>query len=490
MRKTLVLGGPGAGKTERLLRKILRALEDNVPPSKIAFASFTKGAVEVAIKRACDMFGLTPDDLPNFRTIHSFAFREIGLRREDVIGDDHLAAVSEITGELITTLEDPFSDAPARGRQGDPLLTLDHYARTTGRALIDAWHAHGSELEWHRLLRFSKAYAAYKADEGVIDFTDMLTAYASGPFPPLDIELAVVDEGQDLSFAQWAVAFKLFANANEFVIGGDDMQMVHHWAGADEERFLGLRSEGFAIENLGLSHRLARRPFAIAAEIGKRIERKYERDWRPADREGSVDWVSSAAEVDLSEGKDWLLLARTRAQLPGLAIAARDQGVVYSIKGEPSVRWDDVRAIRAHEALRAGRRIAREDADALGKAAGLEFAAFEGEKSAAALGYDAGRIWHDALTGINIEQREYYLTVLRRGGKLDPDAPRVRIETIHGAKGAEAESVVLATDMTYRTSKGMELSPDSEHRVFYVGATRQRDNLFLIAPKTAYEYRI
>ena len=136
MRKTLVLGGPGAGKTERLLRKILRALEDNVPPSKIAFASFTKGAVEVAIKRACDMFGLTPDDLPNFRTIHSFAFREIGLRREDVIGDDHLAGVHQL--ETIQ-IDHPRSDrfCPQLGIQQLGSMA-DQYVRQLFLELVSA----------------------------------------------------------------------------------------------------------------------------------------------------------------------------------------------------------------------------------------------------------------------------------------------------------------------------------------------------------------
>lgn len=493
---TLVLGGPGAGKTERLLKKAFSAIESGIHPSRIALASFTKAAIDVAIARACEMFGLTPEDLPNFRTIHSFAFRELGLRRDDVLSDDHLERVSELTGELLSSLENPFSDAPAAGRQADPLLTLDHYARTTGRSLADAWVDHGSDLDWHRVLRFSRAYAQYKDDAGVLDFTDMLTRYADGPFAPLGIDLAILDEGQDLSREQWRVADKAFANAEEFVVGGDDMQMIHHWAGADEDRFLGLAKAGFAIENLPLSHRLARKPFAIAEEVGLRISKRYRRAWRPSDREGSVEWVSGPSEVDFSRGSGlpdgktaWLLLARTRSQLPGLAKAVREQGVVYAMKGESSIKWPHVVAIRAHEALRAGFAIGREDAQALGNAAGRDFEGFEGERNAAALGYDAKPIWHDALVGIGIETREYYLSVLRRGRKLT-DAPKVSVETIHGAKGAEAENVLLSTDLNYRTARAMEIDSDAEHRVFYVGLTRCRESMTIIAPRTQYGFRI
>lgn len=489
MRKTLVLGRPGTGKTERLLRKIDLAIESGVRPSRISLVSFTKSAVAVAVKRACDMFGLTPDDLPNFRTVHSHAFRELGLRKGDVLSDEHLDRVAEVTGELMSTLEVAFSEAPAGGRAADPLLTIDHYARTTGRSLEDSWNDHGSEIEWHRLLRFSRAYAQYKQDEGVLDFTDMLTAYADGPGAALDIELAVVDEAQDLSRAQWRVLAKAFAGAETLVVAGDDMQMVHHWAGADEEKFLGLAGEGFEVENLPLSHRLARKPFALAEEIGNRISRRYPQSCRPSGREGSVEWVSGPGEVDLHSGKDWLLLARTRAQLPAMAQAARDQGVVYSMKGESSVKWADVRAIKAHETLRGGGQIRQDDAEALGLAVGRDFGGFDGERGASDLEYDARPIWHDALLGISIERREYYLTVLRRGGKLT-DEPRVRVETIHGAKGAEAEGVVLNTDMTYRTARAAENNPDAENRVFFVGTTRASERLVLTEPRTAYGYRV
>lgn len=489
MRKVLVLGGPGAGKTRRLLEKVDAALESGVAPSRIAFVSFTKAAVGEAVKRATDAFGLTPDDLPNFRTVHSLAFRELGLRREEVLSDEHLDAVIELTGEKLGTLESPFSEAPAGGKQSDPLLTLDHYARTTGRSLADSWADHGSEIDWHRLLRFSRAYASYKEDAGVVDFTDMLTRYAEGPFAPLDVEVAIVDEAQDLSRAQWRVVDRAFARADVLYVGGDDMQMIHHWAGADEDRFLSLRDSGWELENLPLSHRLPRSVFAVADAVGERIFRRYRRSWRPSSRDGLVGWASKADEVDLSAGKDWLLLARTRSQLPALAAAARDQGVVYSVKGKSSVDWPDVVAIKAHETLRAGRTIWRDDAEALGKAAGREFAPFDGERDAAALGYDASMIWHDALTSIPLETREYYLTVLRRGGKLT-DPPRVAVETIHGAKGREAEGVVLSLDMTRRTHRALELDPDSENRVFYVGLTRASERMILLEPRTPHGYQL
>ncbi len=184
----------------------------------------------------------------------------------------------------------------------------------------------------------------------------------------------------------------------------------------------------------------------------------------------------------------WLLLARTRAQLIGLAEAARAQGVVYTMKGRSSVAKSHVRAIQAHEALRAGKRIPGDDATVALKAS-KRSRLLDGDSSytAAEIGFDFSNIWHDALVDIPLETREYYLACMRRGEKLTAE-PRVRIETIHGSKGAEAEHVLLGTDLTYRVQKGFELDPDSEHRVFFVGLTRASESLTLLAPQTAYGY--
>ena len=57
MRKVLVLGGPGAGKTTRLLRVMEEAMDAGTHPSRIAFVSFTTAAADVAKGRAMEKFG-------------------------------------------------------------------------------------------------------------------------------------------------------------------------------------------------------------------------------------------------------------------------------------------------------------------------------------------------------------------------------------------------------------------------------------------------
>jgi|HubBroStandDraft_4_1064222.scaffolds.fasta_scaffold00019_73 superfamily I DNA/RNA helicase len=487
MKRTLLIGGPGAGKTTRALNIMAAALEAGTRPDRIAFVSFTRAAVGEARHRAEEQFGFSADDLPYFRTLHSLAFRQLVLKRSDILGNEHLSDLAGVTGELITSTSTD-TDAPAAGMNADPLLTLDHYTRTTRQSLQAAWQDHGGEIDWFRLLRFSEAYSAFRFDTGLIDFTDILERFLreAGPVP---VDIAIVDEAQDFTLLQWAVAERAFANVDALYVAGDHLQSIHKWAGAADDYFLNLDYE---IDYLPLSHRIPQAVFDAASEVASRVRRQRHRPWLPNQRKGTVDWVANPEEADLSQGH-WLLLARTRKQLTPLIQTTREQGVIYSVKGESSVDAADVKAIQAHEALRAGKSITAENAHFAFSAAGLPWTLGEAPEdrtyTAAELGYDTNLIWHDALVNIALETREYYLACLRRNERLT-DAPRIRIDTIHGSKGAEAANVLLCTDMTPRVERGYAIDPDSEHRVFYVGMTRASERLVMVAPQTAYGYRL
>ena len=72
---------------------------------------------------------------------------------------------------------------------------------------------------------------------------------------------------------------------------------------------------------------------------------------------------------------------------------------------------------------------------------------------------------------------------MRKNGEKLNKPPRIKLSTIHAAKGGECQNVVLLTDQTRTTMSTYEKNPDDENRLYYVGATRTKENLHIIEPK-------
>ena len=74
---------------------------------------------------------------------------------------------------------------------------------------------------------------------------------------------------------------------------------------------------------------------------------------------------------------------------------------------------------------------------------------------------------------------------LQAGEELSKEA-RVKLSTIHAAKGGEAQNVLLLLDNNKTIRDAIEKSPDKEdeeNRIWYVGVTRTKQNLYMLAAK-------
>jgi len=91
-------------------------------------------------------------------------------------------------------------------------------------------------------------------------------------------------------------------------------------------------------------------------------------------------------------------------------------------------------------------------------------------------------VWHEALGKIAHDKRDYLVSVLRQGTKLS-DGSRIKLSTIHGAKGGEADNVLLLMDISTKFAKEFQKNGDNVNRLFYVGITRAKKSLHLVLPK-------
>jgi DNA helicase-2/ATP-dependent DNA helicase PcrA len=489
MNLNLILGGPGCGKTTRLIEIVKQELATGTSASRIAFVAFTKAAAEEAKRKAAEAFSLDPEkDLPWFRTIHSLAYAKLGLGRDDVMARKDWKEFAEFSGYPLTGSSDSTFSNTNNDKLGDQMLRIVDYADATGVTLQESWELFEPNFDWWTLEQFAAMLKEFKDAVGKVDFGDMLTMFPEN-CDPIDVDVAIIDEGQDLTHSQWNVVNHAFSKARQIFVAGDDDQAIYKWAGADVQRFLSLSENP---EVLPISHRLPKQIHALASTISSRISHRYAKHFSATDREGSIEFHMQPYGIDFTTGT-WLLLARSNYMLFDLESHLKESGIYYATSRGNSVAASEVAAIKLWEDVRSGKRTEAlpHEVKNLFKTLDRKPPVIRNNKAipVADLNVSFDKIWHEALTGIEESKREYYISCLRRGEKLT-QAPRVRVETIHGVKGAEADNVLLLTDLSAKTEKSFQLEPDTEHRVFYVGVTRAKRNLHIVAPQTSMSYYI
>ncbi len=100
--------------------------------------------------------------------------------------------------------------------------------------------------------------------------------------------------------------------------------------------------------------------------------------------------------------------------------------------------------------------------------------------------------WEVGLGKVSETDKTYISACLRKGESLTEE-PRIRISTIHSAKGAQATNVMLLTDVMRRPYcmwRKMDYYDEDEARVFYVGRTRALKKLHLIHPMYSQGYNL
>lgn len=498
---SIVLGPPGTGKTSTLLGIVDEELQAGTPPGRIAYVSFTRRAAREAMDRACARFGLTPARLPWFRTLHSLCFWALGLTPHDVLERQRLREFGDwcgvpVTGRLTWDEGTTFGMEP-----GDRILHMENLARVRCRPLREQYDADDDDLPWVEVDRVSRALVEFKRAHHLLDYTDMLQQLVAAGDWRAGLDVVLVDEAQDLSALQWAVVDKVAAGARRVVVAGDDDQAIYGWAGAAVDQFISMSHPASV---LALSHRVPVSVQEVAQHVISRISHRRPKEWLPRGEPGVVERIGGVGDADLS-GSDVLILARNNYILRDQVLPVlRAAGVLYQWHGQSSVQPSTLAAIVTWEKLRRGEEVPAEDVVgayglmSTGRGVLRGFKGLPGMQPQQLVsmqhlrehgGLVTDAIWHDALDRIPEDERLYMVRALRGGERLQR-TPRIRLSTIHGSKGGEADHVVLLRDMARRTHDEMWYHPDDESRTWYVGVTRARQRLSIAMPATARSYDV
>lgn len=504
MTTEIVLGPPGTGKTTTLLGLVEDELAKGTPPDRIGYVTFTKRGANEAIERACKRFKLQPAQMPYFRTLHSLCYRALQLRGGDLLVGKAFFEFADHAGIRVTGRAWSDDGLLTSFEMGDRALFMENLARIRRVPLRQQYEENNDGLNWNYVERVARALSDFKMARGLLDYTDMLSQFVAEQ-RDLGLHKLFVDEAQDLSSLQWGVVDLLKRSCDRTVVAGDDDQAIYRWAGADVEHLVDMDGDARV---LGESFRCPPAIQKLSGKIIDPVEHRRSKKWRAkAGGRGAVDEAGDFGDVALDGEGSVLVLARNVYVLrEQVEPALRAEGVVYEMAGKSSIDPEMVQAASAWEELRRGEPITLGEARKMYKFIATNTGIKHGYKTLKTYGdnedepvtmseliqtgglkVDPNLVWHDALDRLPQEDMSYMLAARRRGEKLRSGTPRVKLSTIHSAKGGEADHVVLLKEMAKRTHEEMFLQPDDERRVWYVGVTRAKNRLSIVSSDTKRE---
>ena len=480
-----LFGPPGTGKTTKLLKYVKTFLKLGTPIDKIGYFAFTTKAANEAVDRMLDAYPkYQKKDLKHFRTLHSLAFNQLGMKKAQVMQDEHYEDIGRQLGIEVTVYKGGEENTGFINSDSE-YFNLINAARIKNISIEDEYNTdmYSQDMDKRLLQIISDEVDNYKRSYGLIDFTDMIEKFiVSGLCPKYDV--AFVDEAQDLSPIQWKMFNIIKENSKYVILAGDDDQAIYGWAGADVKKFQQEVSKKDII--LPQSYRVPQSVQSIADKILNLIpdDRRIKKNWKAREEQGTVNYIYDTADAPLDQGT-WLVLARYNDKLNRLKPTLKERGIYFEFKDRKSYKVTLFRTILNYIRWQKGDLLSLSEVKDI-----FEYTSCPEEVTEEKM-YDLTDFkfykdveWYDEFK-VDYEECLYIREMLSNEEKLSKP-PRVKLSTIHSAKGGEADNVLLILDNTKTIRDAVEKNldkQDEEHRVWYVGVTRTKQNLYIMAAK-------
>jgi superfamily I DNA/RNA helicase len=160
---TKIYGPPGTGKTTTLINHVRVAIADGISPLDIGYFSFTNKATEEAKSRMAAEFPNlnVEEDFPGFRTLHSLAYQHLPNRISILDKDQAVLFDKSFTIEEVYMRENDPTSIVIRAKQ----IVID--AAATARARMVGFEQHLASLDGGARYRLKKwlGYIPAKCDQ-------------------------------------------------------------------------------------------------------------------------------------------------------------------------------------------------------------------------------------------------------------------------------------------------------------------------------------
>ena len=446
MKVKKVYGSAGSGKTTYLLDMIDKAMQKGMEPEDIGYISFTKVAIKEAIGRAAKKFKLPKKRFKFFRTLHSLAFYCSGSSAGSILNMTGLREFGKRYGYSLSGIIKDGLYIPRVTRDAR-MLTMYSAGRENGLTVQEGYVKGTMDVGEREYYTLIHRYKKFKKEKQYMDFQDIIERAFDMPLPKF--KLLLIDEAQDFSPIQWKLIDRLIERADDVYLAGDDLQALYEWRGATSNRFIEYPAEDIKLTK---SHRVPRRIQILADRWALRnIQNKLERECEPREADGRLITIDDIYCTDFKQKhKSYMVLACDTYYLNKLMDDLTGMGVpaeLNSKKNYSKKMYDTYKKYGANKAAKYMKDLEDYKFFARCKARGLLH-----------------------LLGDNV----------------------VKLSTVHGAKGAEADVVVFDTRLTRKSYNEIHTNPDNFYRKLYVAITRARETLYILyddSEEHAYKWR-
>ena len=277
----------------------------------------------------------------------------------------------------------------------------------------------------------------------------------------------------------------MWSKSDKTYIAGDDDQAIFKWAGADVDHFIALREDVDAVKVLDQSYRIPGGPIhELSQKIINQVQNRFDKNYKPRAEEGILKRYSDITQVDMSEG-NWLVLSSANHFLDDAKDLCELQGWYFQFKGMNSVPLKLLLALNNWEHWRKGELLNHLEIKNIYEYLGSNvLPGFQKGKTLHSdekytmqdckdkHGLIIDKVWYESFEGLDTIT-ENYIRNMRANGETLNKNPRIIMSTIHGAKGGEADKVLLMQDLTNAALETFSYDPDELHRLFYTNCHKE-----------------
>lgn len=495
-----ILGLPGTGKTTTMLNMIKQDLSKGVKLDAICANTFRrKMSIEIKnrLRKEIDMLEEEfKESCIWFASTHGICKRVLGTEKGQIISESDKSEFCKKQGVEYKKSNKGDVYEIRSSTLGEQLFNIKKYL-VENMLEFEMWEkCTGVEdfvdLDSTQVRHFLDEWENYKKKEGKIDFDDMLLfVYKNKIKPPFSV--LYWDEYQDVTPIQHEICKMWAKDCEKVVIAGDPNQCIYDFWGASPKFFDEWNVKPVILKH---SYRLRRNIWNFCKHIrNKKLPNLEMKDGGEVKIFNLSD-IEPLIKLVISESleSNVCFLLRTNYMCREIAKILDSKGVPfigpYGWTKKQFIFLDGL--LKTRQGKEPNKEYIKYFIDSLPSSFFSltkkeikkrdELNLSEVKKLMSSL--DKDKILKNPFDYF-LPSKKFSNKVLERmervlyGLKEVPN--KIEISTIHGKKGGESDVIVLFTSITNKIVKNIEENPDSENRVFFTGATRVKEKLFVVS---------